>query len=355
MVVGHWFLRWLSRLIIIALILVTCGGLYLFYDYKRFLQTPMVLESSPKTFSVKAGDTVTSLLKTFAERDMPLATESPFSQYLGSYYFRYLAKYSGKATRLKVGDYRLTDGMTPVELLDLLISDNTITYKVQFIEGKNFKQLRTALTQNPHIEQTLLYVPDKDIMATLGEIAITHPEGMFFPDTYQFPNRTKDFDILKQSYKLMQKNLAEAWENRDKTTATMLKTPYELLILASIIEKETGTDSERHKISGVFHRRLARNMRLQTDPTVIYGLGERYRGTIYKSDLQEDTPYNTYTRSGLPPTPIAMPSKASLLAAGQPDKGTALYFVANGKGGHTFSATYQEHLKAVEVYRQQQQ
>lgn len=336
----------------LVIMLMVGAGAYLFYDYKRFLQTPMVTENSPDIFAVESGDTLLALIKDFDKHHMPLAKKSPFSQQLGQYYFHYLVQTNENAHQLQIGDYQLQKGMTPPELLNLLTSGKTIAYTIQFIEGKTFKQLRQVLTGNPHLDHTLLSVGDKHIMATLGETNITHPEGMFFPDTYQFSNHTKDIKILQQSYELMQRNLADAWGTRDKTI--QLKNPYELLILASIIEKETGIDGERQKISGVFHRRLAKNMPLQTDPSVIYGMGDQYKGTIYKSDLQRDTPYNTYTRKGLPPTPIAMPGKESLMAAGHPDKGKSLYFVADGKGGHVFSETYQQHLKAVKIYRQSQ-
>ncbi|PIE45848.1 MAG: hypothetical protein CSA44_01475 [Gammaproteobacteria bacterium] len=188
--------------------------------------------------------------------------------------------------------------------------------------------MRGQLQDNANIDHTLLFVPDKAIMRTLqlgdGDVSF---EGQFFPDTYHFANHTKDSEILAQSYHLMQKYLQKAWQARDKTIK--LKSPYELLILASIIEKETALDSERQQISGVFHRRMAKGMPLQTDPTVIYGMGDNYQGNISKSDLRRDTPYNTYTRKGLPPTPIASPGLASLMAAGQPDKGRALYPILN--------------------------
>ncbi len=348
MKIVRWFMYTLMTVIVLLLAVLA----FVFFDYRRFLQTPMITAGSDKLLTVNAGDSIYSLSKSFPEKNIELAAQSPFSKQLGRYYFRYLATSSGQASQLKIGDYRLKAGMTAPDLLAALVSGDTIVHKIQFLEGKTFKQLRQVLQSHPDLDHTLLFVPDKDVMKLLGEKKITHPEGMFFPDTYQFPNRTKDIDILKQAYQLMQKNLAEAWEARDKTT--MLKTPYELLILASIIEKETGYEGERRKIAGVFHRRLAKGMRLQTDPTVIYGMGERYKGKIYKSDLTRDTPYNTYTRKNLPPTPIAMPSKASLMAAGRPDKGKALYFVANGSGGHTFSETYKAHLKAVEDYRKQQ-
>lgn len=341
--------RCLLWLMVLAVVTFLAVGIFLFIDYKRFISRPMVVESSAKTLVVNSGDTISSLIKTFNERGLPIAPDSPFSQSLGSYYFRYLAKSTEQSARLKIGEYALRQGMTPPEVLRLLTSGKTIAYKVRFLEGWNFKQLRDELSNNSHLEQTLIFVPDTDIMSTLGVKEQTVAEGWFFPDTYQFPRNTKDIDILRQAYQLMQKNLKKAWQARDKNI--VLKTPYELLILASIIEKETALDSERRQVSGVFHRRLAKGMPLQTDPTVIYGLGEKYRGKIYKSDLKRDTPYNTYTRKGLPPTPIAMPGMASLLAAGQPDSGRSLYFVADGTGGHVFSETYKQHLKAVRDYR----
>ncbi|PID65719.1 MAG: aminodeoxychorismate lyase [Gammaproteobacteria bacterium] len=340
------------RLFLSGILAVIAVAVFLFIDYKRFLSTPMVVSDSPKTFTVQSGDTISVLVRSFDKNGFPLASKSPFAKTLGSYYFRYLAKSSRKANQLKIGEYQLYQGMTPPQVLDTLVSGKTIVYSVRFLEGWNFKQLRTELQNNPHIDHTLLFVPDSDIMATLqlgdGQTAY---EGQFFPDTYQFTKHTKDSKILRRAYALMQKNLHKAWQARDKSIK--LKSPYELLILASIIEKETSLDSERQQISGVFHRRLAKGMPLQTDPSVIYGMGDQYNGTIYRSDLKRNTPYNTYINKGLPPTPIASPGLASLLAAGQPDKGQSLYFVANGRGGHTFSNTYQQHLQAVKIYRQQ--
>lgn len=345
-------IKWLVSLLALGLLAFIVIGSLLFYDYKRFLHTPVVVAASPQTFSVQSGDTISALITRFAANQLPLAAQSPFAEQLGSYYFRYLAKSTDKAGSLKIGEYQLQQGMTPLQLLELLTSGQTIAHKIRFLEGWSFKRFRQEIQNNPNIDHTLIFVPDEDILSTLGVTDKTHPEGFFFPDTYQFPNRGKDIDIFKQSYDLMKKNLEKAWQARDKSIA--LQSPYELLILASIIEKETSLDSERKEVAGVFHRRLAKGMPLQTDPTVIYGMGDKYQGTIYKSDLRRDTPYNTYTRKGLPPTPIAMPGMASLLAAGQPDKGKSLYFVANGKGGHTFSETYKQHLKAVKTYRRQQ-
>ncbi|PIE42209.1 MAG: aminodeoxychorismate lyase [Gammaproteobacteria bacterium] len=341
--------RLLIRSLMIAGLLVAVAGIFLFFDYQRFLKTPITTDNSSETFTVQSGDTVAQLIKKFPASGILLAQRSPLADMLGPYYFRHLAGSSGKDSQIKVGEYRLEAGMKPIDFLNALVSGKTITYKITFLEGWTFKQMRKHLKENPHIEQTLTYVPDKEIMSALGFQSMSC-EGQFFPDTYRFSNHTKDSEILTRAHQQMRKNLDKAWQSR--SDKTQLKSPYEMLILASIIEKETGIDTERRQVSGVFHRRLKKGMYLQTDPTVAYGMGDKYKGRIYRSDLRRDTPYNTYTRKGLPPTPIAMPGMASLLAAGQPDSGESLYFVADGKGGHAFSNTYKEHRKAVKAYRQ---
>ncbi len=348
----RFFLSFVFTLTLIALVL---GGV-LYLDYQRFLKTPVITENSPTVYSVKSGDSLSKLMQQFPKQNIHLAANSWFKKIpftkgksVGHYYFRFLAKTNKQTNKLKVGDYALRVGMTAPELLDALTAGKTVSYRVRFIEGRTFKDMRKALGNNPNLTHSIENLSDREILEAIGETTFPSPEGLFFPDTYQFSNHGKDIDILRQSRELMKKNLAKAWAERNPEIS--LKTPYELLILASIIEKETGADSEREKISGVFHRRLAKGMLLQTDPTVIYGMGDKYKGKIYKSDLKRDTPYNTYTRKGLPPTPIAMPGMSSLMAAGQPDGGDALYFVADGKGGHTFSATLAEHNKAVKVYR----
>ncbi len=341
--------RLVIRLFIMGFLLTLAVGGFLIYDYQRFLKTPVVTDASPAVYRIQSGDSIASLARKLPQQHLPLAKDSPLSSYIAPYYFRYLAKQTHTAHRLKMGDYRLQKGMTASELLQLFTQGKTIVYKVQFIEGKTFKQLRQTLADNAHLQHRSALMSAQEILKAVGEKNLTHPEGLFFPDTYQFHNGSQDITVLKQAYTLMQQQLASAWVARDPDN--QLKTPYELLILASIIEKETGVNSERNKVSGVFHRRLAKNMLLQTDPTVIYGLGDKYDGSIYKTDLQLDTPYNTYLHKGLPPTPIAMPSMASLMAAGQPDKGNALFFVADGNGGHLFSDTYEAHKKAVKIYR----
>lgn len=353
-----FIIRWFIRFLMMFVLLVIAGGVFIYVDYKRFLETPITIKPSPMVITVQSGDTITSVIKNFKKHRIVLAEQSPLSQYVGKYYFRYLAKSTQQAQQLKVGDYQLRSGMTAPEILKMLTSGNTIAYKIRFLEGWNFKDMRAEIAKHPNIQHTIDNLSDKEVLQRIleddslkGKQLSDYPEGLFFPDTYSFPNNIKDIDLLKIAYRLMQKNIAKAWAARDKDI--ILKNPYELLIMASLIEQETYLDSERNIISGVFQRRLAKDMLLQTDPTVVYGLGDKYRGKIYKSDLRHDTPYNTYIRKGLPPTPISLPGMASLMAAGQPDKGKSLYFVATGKGGHTFSETYKQHLKAVRAYRKQ--
>lgn len=252
---------------------------------------------------------------------------------------------------LKAGEYALAPGATPRSLLDTLSSGQVILHGVTFIEGSRFEDVRRLLAANASIEQTLAGKDADDIMRSLGAPGV-HPEGQFFPDTYRFPRGTSDLDLLRMAYQRMQKELDAAWEKRAPNLP--LATRYEALILASIIEKETALDSERAQIGGVFIERLKRGMRLQTDPTVIYGI-ENYDGNIRRVDLLRDTPYNTYTRSGLPPTPIALPGTHALQAAVQPEMTGALFFVATGKGdgSHYFSRTLAEHNAAVQRYLRQ--
>jgi UPF0755 protein len=223
-----------------------------------------------------------------------------------------------------------------------------VQHALTIIEGWTFKQLMAAVRRHQALTQTLAGVEEQEVMSRLGLEAM-HPEGWFYPDTYHFPKGTTDAEFLRRAHQRMTTFLQTAWEKRDKDLP--LDSPYQALILASIIEKETGVPSERSKIAGVFIRRLRKGMRLQTDPTVIYGMGERYDGNIRRRDLVTDTPYNTYVHKGLTPTPIAMPSGMAIEAALHPEDGTALYFVATGDGGHHFSNTLEAHNEAVRKYQ----
>ena len=262
--------------------------------------------------------------------------------------WRLLARKLGVAGKLQVGEYEVPPGISPDALLRRLGSGEVIQRKFTIVEGWNFRDLRAALAAEDRLKANTQGLDDAAVMGKLGRGG-TFPEGRFLPETYVFTRGTDDIAILDRAAKAMDVALADAWEGRQKDLP--LATPDELLTLASIVEKETGKASERPQIAGVFVRRLRLGMRLETDPTVIYGMGANYAGNIRKKDLQTDTPYNTYQRAGLPPTPIAMPGRAALEAVAHPAAGDALFFVARGNGAHYFSATYAEHAAAVRRYQ----
>jgi UPF0755 protein len=314
----------------------TAGVVY--YGWQRMSQ-PLAIGADGEWLEVRTGSSLASVSRELAGRQLLDAPRTLI----------YLGRLRGDATRIQAGEYLLPQGLTGIALLDLLVSGQVYLHQLTAIEGWRFADFVAALDQNPAIAVTGID-PDR-IMAELGAPGV-HPEGQFAPDTYRFPRGTTDLAILEQAYRAMQQQLASVWAVRSPTAA--VETPYEALILASIIEKETALPSERREISGVFSRRLQRGMRLQTDPTVIYGLGDDFDGNLRRADLGRDTPYNTYTRSGLPPTPIALPGLASLRAAVDPADGSALYFVATGAadGSHRFSDTLEEHNRAVADYLQ---
>lgn len=262
--------------------------------------------------------------------------------------FIVLAKLLNKEAGLQAGDYTLNKNVTPYQLLLSLNHGKATQGSITWIEGKTFRQMRDKLARNDAIKHTTQNMADKEILQLIGAKE-RHPEGLFFPDTFYFDRGTEDVVLLKRAYSIMQNKLETAWVKRD--SGLPYKNAYQALIMASIIEKETGQAKERPMIAGVFLNRLKIGMRLQTDPTVIYGLGERYDGNIRKKDLENDTPYNTYTRSGLPPTPIAMPGLASIEAALHPAQTKALYFVGRGDGSHEFSDSLAQHNRAVAKYQ----
>jgi UPF0755 protein len=259
------------------------------------------------------------------------------------WYFRV----SGKAGGLKAGTYEIEQGDTPQKLLAKLYNGLQSLRSVTIVEGWNIRQVRAALAKAEHLKPDSQQLSNEALMAKLGRPGV-HPEGRFFPETYSYAKGSSDIVVLQAAARAMDKQLAAAWEARN--TNVPLKSPEQALVLASIIEKETGKPSDRPEIGGVFNNRLRIGMLLQTDPSVIYGMGDAYEGTIGRKGLQTDTPYNTYTRAGLPPTPISMPGKAALLAATQPADTRALYFVARGDGSSQFSATLSEHNNAVNKY-----
>lgn len=251
-------------------------------------------------------------------------------------------------THIKAGEYEFSDGMSPRDMVAAMVNGDTKSWSMQFIEGWTFKDVRAALAASDRIEHVTTDWSDEQIMAELGA-AGEHPEGRFFPDTYLFSSQDSDLDLLRRAFDTMNRVLAEEWAGRAESLP--YDTAYEALIMASIVERETGVPSEREEIAGVFVRRLQKRMRLQTDPTVIYGMGDSYSGRISSRDLRRHTPYNTYRIDGLPPTPIALPGREAIHAALHPAEGQALYFVARGDGTHKFSRTLSEHQQAVRQYQ----
>ena len=267
----------------------------------------------------------------------------------------WLLKLQPQLNKVKAGTYSLTGVKTLQDLLDMINSGKEAQFSVKFIEGKTFKEWRKNLENAPHLKQTLQGKSDKEIMALLDIPAVAkavyewnNMDGWLYPDTYNYTPNSTDLELLKRSTTRLQKALDKAWNERDENL--LLADPYQMLILASIVEKETGIAAERPQVASVFINRLKANMKLQTDPTVIYGMGERYTGNIRKKDLETMTPYNTYMIEGLPPTPIAMVSESALQAVAHPAKTDFYYFVADGSGGHKFTRNLNEHNKAVQEY-----
>lgn len=341
-------MRRLLRIIVVLLVVAIAALAFAVWRMNAWLQTPIAGLREVSTFEVPKGATLRAVATELNTRGW---LEYP------SVWIAW-ARLTHRDGSLKAGEYALAPGQTPSSLLETLGSGEVILHGLTFIEGTRFADMRKAVAADASVQQQLTGKSDDDIMRELGAPGV-HPEGWFFPDTYRFSRGTTDLELLGMAYRRMQSELDAAWEKRSPDLP--LATKYEALILASIIEKETGLDSERAKIGGVFIERLKRGMRLQTDPTVIYGIGDSYDGDIRRADLLRDTPYNTYTRSGLPPTPIALPGSSSLQAAVRPEMTGALFFVATGKGdgSHYFSATLAEHNTAVQRYlrtlRQQRQ
>lgn len=333
---------WRKRLLLAlaALALIFGPVLYIVYaDYRAFLDTPLGVPAGGLVVELKPGMGVAGLARELRRQPGLLRSAS----YLQAY-----ARLNRLALRLKAGEYALAPGMTPRTLLERIVAGRVIQYSLTVVEGWTFRQMRRALAEHPKIRQTLRDASDADIMARLGRPG-EPPEGWFLPDTYHFPTGFTDEMFLRRALAAMDRQLREAWSRRSPDSP--LTYPYQALILASIVERETALPAERPEVAGVFVRRLRRGMLLQTDPTVIYGLGEAFDGNLRRADLTRDNPYNTYTRKGLPPTPIALPSAGALAAAVNPAPGDALYFVATGQGGHVFSATLDEHNRAVRQYQ----
>lgn len=325
---------WFYRAGLLAILWV-----WIYADYRMSLDVPLQL-GGPFTLHLRKGEGIRAL-------GYRLRAEGLLKEPLWLILYTYS---SGNGRSLKYGDYALTPGLTPRVLLDHLVSGKSRQVPVTIIEGMTFRDLSKLLNQHPVIRHELSEKRPEEIMMLLGENGLP-AEGAFFPDTYFTSAETSDLDILRKARKKMQWILNAEWQGRDPSVP--YPTAYEGLIMASIVEKETGQASERAAIAGVFVRRLNQHMRLQTDPTVIYGLGETFDGDLRKSDLRRDTPFNTYTRAGLPPTPIALPGRDAIHAAMHPQAGSSLYFVARGDGSHVFSDTLEAHEKAVDQYQKQ--
>ena len=328
----------LTLLSLILLLAAAAGGIW--YDYQRFLQQPLALSSG--VLELKSGGSISSVAQQLQQR-------GAFSHPLEPYYLQAYARLEKLAPKLKVGEYALEPNLTPVALLSRIVNGKVIQYELTLVEGWTFAQVRAAVAARPKLRHELVDISDGELMARIGHAGV-HPEGRFFPDTYHFPAGTRDIDFLKRAYSALHTRLEQAWAQRADNLP--LQSAEQALILASLIEKETAQASERPEIAGVFIRRLQKGMRLQTDPAVIYGLGERYQGNLTRAHLEQDGPYNTYTRVGLPPTPIALVGEAALKAAVSPASGDSLFFVAkgDGSGGHVFSKTLEEHNLAVREY-----
>lgn len=321
--------------------LVFVGALLLFGAALWWLHEPIPLRLSPGSqvvdLEIEPGTSASGVA------DAVVASGADVPVLLMQAWFRF----SGQSRLIKAGSYELVPGTTPRKLLSMLVRGEETLKSVTLVEGWTFMQVRTALQKADQVAPDTLGLSPEIIMEKLGKPNV-HPEGRFFPDTYTYSKGSSDLAVLKRAARAMDKRLDAAWAQRNPDTP--LKTPEQALILASIIEKETGKPSDRQQIGGVFINRLRLGMLLQTDPSVIYGLGDKFDGNLRKRDLLADTPYNTYTRAGLPPTPIAMPGKAALLAAVQPAPTQALYFVSRGDGSSQFSTSLDEHNRAVNQY-----
>jgi UPF0755 protein len=326
----------LSGLVLLLVALLAAGVLW--QQYQGFQASPLAVPENGLLLDFPAGSSLRSLAEELVARDV---LEHP-------YWLRLLGRDTGLAARLQAGEYRIAPGTTPGELLRQMAAGRVLQHDLTLVEGHTFRQMMDRIQAHPVLVQTLEGLSDAEIMARLGHEG-EHPEGRFLPDTYHFPRGTTDLEFLRRAHAAMERVLDSAWEKRAE--GLPLKTPYEALILASIIERETGVPEERGTIAGVFVRRLQKGMRLQTDPTVIYGIGPDFDGRIRYVHLRTDTPYNTYTRHGLPPTPIAMPGVEAIEAALHPEPGDALYFVSRNDGSHHFSATLAEHNRAVDKYQ----
>lgn len=328
-----------SRALLIVLLVLAAALAFGWYDFSRFSRAPLNVTVQGDSIDVGRGTSFRNIVGELRQRNLSTAN---------TWYWRLLAEQMRVAGKLHAGEYALDLGITPRQLLANMAAGKVLQRNFTIVDGWTFGELRQALTKADKLGHDSVNLDDATIMQKIGAPGEA-PEGRFLPETYAYVKGDSDLDILRRAHGAMVKTLDTLWPSRAKDLP--LATPYDALILASIVEKETGRPDERAQIAGVFVRRLQNHMLLQTDPSVIYGMGSSYAGNIHKSDLTTDTPYNTYTRPGLPPTPIALPGKAALQAALHPAAGDALYFVARGDGGHVFSSTLEEHNRHVDCYQ----
>ena len=306
-------------------------------DYKRFLDTPLNINTS-LIFTIDSGSSFKDLnkkLKSYHILDKP-------------YYFEFYARYSGYAKKIQSGEYQLSPGLTPIKIINIFVSGDVIQHSITLLEGWTIKDIKNEISSNTVLIKNLTDYSSDSLLKKI-KITESNVEGLFFPDTYYFTKGASDIELLQRAYRRGKAILEKEWESRD--AGLPYKNDYDALIMASIIEKETALASERAMIAGVFVRRLKNNMKLQTDPTVIYAMGIKYDGNIRKKDLRIDSPYNTYRYNGLPPTPIALAGREAIHAALHPENDDTLYFVSKKDGSHYFSKTLYEHNKAVKKYQ----
>lgn len=334
--VRTWFKRLV--LLLVLILLLACAGLVVaWHSLERWLNQPLNVPAEGHYYQLSPGGNLGSLTRDLARQEI---LDKP--QWLRIY-----ARLT-QVGRIQAGEYRLEPGLTPLGLLEKLQKGDVVMHQITLVEGWTYAQALAAIQAREELVHLLSDLTLEEQAKRLG-LPGSHPEGWFFPDTYTFARGSSDLDLLKRAHLRMRQLLDELWEKRADNLP--YKNPYEALIMASIIERETGAPWERDQVAGVFVRRLQKGMRLQTDPTVIYGMGSQYQGRITRKDLNQSTPYNTYVIQGLPPTPIALPGRASLEAALNPAEGSALYFVAKGDGTSHFSSTLEEHNRAVRRYQ----
>ncbi|MEM7468967.1 MAG: endolytic transglycosylase MltG, partial [Pseudomonadota bacterium] len=310
------------------------GCVWWLTELKKAMDSPIEIGDKPSyLFNIEKGASLREVARRFEQNG-----------WLADSLFLVVHSRLAEHRSIQAGTYRVHTGATPRELFEMFVAGAVATASITFIEGTTFRDFRKVIAKHPDLKPAWRSLADAELLIKLGS-EYSSAEGLFYPSTYRFKVGASDATIYRQAYEAMHRHLHSAWQERADNS--QLKTPYEALILASIIEKETGSAGERDRIAGVFSRRLERGMKLQTDPTVIYGLGESFDGNLTRKHLRDDTPYNTYTRFGLPPTPIALPSRAAMVAALNPAAGKSLYFVAKGDGSHQFYATLREHNRAV--------